>query len=63
MKKLFTVVLGIILLFNPTFAKITVNSIPEEIENIGTIQKYQTGKNSFIGVNLNLELLFIADHG
>ena len=61
MKKLYLLFLEfIILFFNPVFAETAVNCIPREIEGIGTVYSYQTGKNTFIGVNFNLELLYIA---
>ena len=37
-----------------------LKQLPQEIKGVGTVQRYQTGKNLFVGINLNLEMLYIA---
>lgn len=37
-----------------------IKQFPKEINDIGTIGQYQTGKNTFVGINLNLEMLYIT---
>lgn len=60
MRKLYPIVLGLALIFNLSFADNNITKMSNEIPGIGTVHQYQTGKNTYVGINLNLEILFIA---
>lgn len=44
MKRFYTIVLGIIFLFNLSFADNNITKILNEIPGIGPVYQYQTGK-------------------
>ncbi|NLW47879.1 MAG: hypothetical protein GXY86_11155 [Firmicutes bacterium] len=60
MKRFYTIVLGIIFLFNLSFADNNFTKISNEIPGIWPVYQYQIGKNTYVEINLNLEMLFIA---
>ncbi len=60
MRKLFVLFIIIIFLFNLALADGGIRPFSLNINDIGAIQQYQTGKNTFVGINLNLEMLYIA---
>jgi hypothetical protein len=60
MRKLYPIVLGLALIFNLSFADKNITKMSNEIPGIGTVHQYQTGKNTYVGINLNLEMLFIT---
>jgi hypothetical protein len=60
MKRFYGFVLGVLLLFNCALADNEIRQFPREINGIGAVQYYQTGKNTYVGINPNLEMLYIA---
>lgn len=60
MRKLYPIVLGLALIFNLSFADNNITKMSNEILGIGTVHQYQTGKNTYVGINLNLEMLLIV---
>ena len=60
MKKLLVLVVGIIFLLVPVFADNEITMITQENSGIGTVHQYKIGENTYVGVNFNLETLYLA---
>lgn len=60
MRKLFALIVFATFLCSLTFADNDITPQPYNIDGIGAVQQYQTGKNTYVGINLNLEMLYIA---
>jgi hypothetical protein len=59
-KKFFALIVFATFLCCLTFANNDITPLPQSIDGIGAVQEYQTGKNTYVGINLNLEMLYIA---
>ncbi|HBE78360.1 MAG TPA: hypothetical protein DDW65_11365, partial [Firmicutes bacterium] len=60
MKKFLILIIFATFLCCLTFADNDITPQPYNIDGIGAVQQYQTGKNTYVGINLNLEMLYIA---
>lgn len=60
MKKFFAFIILILFLCNLAYADHDITPISHNINGIGVVQQYKTGKNTYVGINLNLEMLYIA---